>query len=122
LPFEVMLPAPGQGALGIQYRVGDTETPRLLKAIDHTPTRLAVTAERAFLAALGGGCSLPVGALACVDGDTIHLQGVIAAPDGSRVLRVSDSGTDAQPLGETLAQKSLVEGANDLLSPTAVVK
>ena len=122
LPFDVMLPAPGQGALGIQYRVGDTETPRLLKAIDHTPTRLAVTAERAFLAALGGGCSLPVGALACVDGDTIHLQGVIAAPDGSRVLRVSDSGTDAQPLGETLAQKSLVEGANDLLSPTAVVK
>ena len=122
LPFEVMLPAPGQGALGIQYRAGDTDTLQLLKAIDHTPTRLAVTAERAFLAALGGGCSLPVGALASVDGDTIQLQGVIAAADGSRVLRVSASGTDAQSLGETLAQESLAEGANDLLASTAVDK
>jgi hydroxymethylbilane synthase len=122
LPFEVMLPAPGQGALGIQYRAGDAETKQLLKAIDHTPTRLAVRAERAFLGALGGGCSLPVGALASVDGDTIQLQGVITAPDGSRVLRVSASGTDAQSLGETLAQKSLSEGAGDLLALAAVVK
>lgn len=122
LPFEVMLPAPGQGALGIQYRAGDAETKQLLKAIDHTSTRLAVTAERAFLGALGGGCSLPVGAFASVSGDTIHLQGVITAPDGSRVLRVSASGTDAQSLGETLAQKSLSEGAGDLLALSAVVK
>jgi hydroxymethylbilane synthase len=116
LPFDVMLPAPGQGALGIQYRAGDTETQQLLKAIDHTPTGLAVTAERAFLGALGGGCSLPVGAVASVDGDNIQLQGVIAATDGSHVLRVSASGTDAQSLGETLAQKSLAEGAGDLLA------
>jgi len=122
LPYEVMLPAPGQGALGIQYRAGDAETKQLLKAIDHTPTRQAVTAERAFLGALGGGCSLPVGALASVEGNTIQLQGVIAAPDGSRVLRVSASGTDAQSLGETLAQKSLAEGAGDLLALAAVVK
>jgi len=65
---------------------------------------------------------MPVGALASVDGDTIQLQGVIAAPDGSRVLRVSASGTDAQSLGETLAQNSLSKGANDLLTSTAVVK
>ena len=122
LPFDVMLPAPGQGALGIQYRAEDTETLQLLKALDHTITCMAVTAERAFLAALGGGCSMPVGALASVDGDTIQLQGVIAAPDGSRVLRVSASGTDAQSLGETLAQNSLSKGANDLLTSTAVVK
>jgi hydroxymethylbilane synthase len=122
LPFEMMMPAPGQGALGIQYRAGDAETQQFLKVIDHTPTRLAVTAERAFLGTLGGGCSLPVGAFACVDGDTIQLQGVISAPDGSRVLRVSDSGTDAQSLGETLAQKSLVKGASDLLALTVGVK
>ena len=122
LPFDVMLPAPGQGALGIQYRAGDAETQQYLKAIDHIPTRLAVTAERAFLGALGGGCSLPVGAFAIVDGDTIQLQGVIAAPDGSRVLRVSDSDTDAQSLGKTLAQKSLAEGAGDLLALTVGVK
>ena len=122
LPFDVMMPAPGQGALGIQYRAGDAETQHLLKAIDHTPTRLAVTAERAFLGALGGGCSLPVGAFASVDGDNIQLQGVIAATDGSRVLRFSASGTDAQSLGETLAQKSLAEGAGDLLALVAGVK
>jgi hydroxymethylbilane synthase len=119
MPFDVMLPAPGQGALGIQYRAADAEIQQLLKAIDHTPTSLAVTAERAFLSALGGGCSLPVGAFASVDGDTIQLQGVIAATDGSRVLQVSASGTDAQSLGETLAQKSLAEGAGDLLALAA---
>jgi hydroxymethylbilane synthase len=122
LSFDVMMPAPGQGALGIQYRAGDTQTQRFLKAIDHTSTRLAVTAERAFLAALGGGCSLPLGAYASVDGDTIQLQGVITAPDGSRVLRVSANGTDAQSLGEYLAQKSLAEGAGDLLALAALVK
>ena len=122
LPFEIMLPAPGQGALGIQCRADDADTPSLLKTIDHAPTRLAVSAERAFLAALGGGCSLPVGALASIDGDAIQLQGVVAAQDGSHVLRVSLSGDNPQRLGEQLAQQSLAEGAEDLITNTMVVK
>jgi hydroxymethylbilane synthase len=122
LPFEIMLPAPGQGALGIQCRAEDTGTLRILKAIDHAPTHLIVTAERAFLAALGGGCSLPVGALASIDEDTIQLQGVVAAQDGSRVLRVSAYGDDPQRLGKQLAQHALAEGADDLISDTTVFK
>ena len=118
LPYIVMLPAPGQGALGIQCRKGDAETRQRLKAIEHIPTRLAVTAERAFLAALGGGCSLPVGALATLKDKTIQLQGVVAAPDGSEVLRVKNSGTEAQTLGEDLAQKALNQGASELLRHT----
>lgn len=122
LPFEVMMPAPGQGALGIQYRAGDAETQQFLKAIDHTPTRLAVKAERAFLSAFGGGCSLPVGAYASVDGDSIQLEGVVTAPDGSRVLRASAAGAEAQSLGETLARKLITEGAGSLLNVAAGVK
>lgn len=122
LPFDIMLPAPGQGALGIQFREDDADTHQLLQAIDDSPTHLAVTAERAFLAALGGGCSLPVGALASMEEDVIRLQGVIAAPDGSHILRVSAAGDDAQALGESLAQKSLAAGARDLLPETAGMK
>ena len=120
LPFDIMLPAPGQGALGIQSRAGDADTLHHLQAIDDSPTRLAVTAERAFLAALGGGCSLPVGALASVEGETIRLQGVVAALDGSHILRVSGAGEDARSLGESLAQKVIAEGARDLLPETTV--
>jgi len=122
LPFEIMLPAPGQGALGIQCRAEDAVTLRILKVIDHAPTRLIVTAERAFLAALGGGCSLPVGALASIGGNTIQLQGVVAVQDGSRVLRVSASGDDPQQLGKQLAQQAMAQGAEDLITYTTVVK
>jgi len=115
LSIELMLPAPGQGALGIEYRADDERTLTLLTAIDHQPTHSAVTAERSFLAALGGGCSLPVGAFASLEGDLIRLQGVVAAPDGSRVLRVSAYGKDPQTLGKTLARKALADGANELL-------
>ena len=122
LPFEVMLPAPGQGALGIQSRAGDADTLKFLRAIDDVPTHLTVIAERAFLAALGGGCSLPVGALAYLEGESIQLQGVVAAPDGSCILRVSAAGEEARSLGKNLAQKALAEGASDLLRQAAAVK
>lgn len=116
LPIDIMLPAPGQGALGIQYRSDDVQTQELLSAINDHSASLAVTAERTFLSALGGGCSLPVGALASVDDDHIQLQGVVVDPDGSHVLRISDTGNDSHKLGETLAQKALVEGAGELLN------
>lgn len=115
LPLEQMLPAPGQGALGVQYRLTDGRTHELLAAVDHQPTHTAVTAERAFLAALGGGCSLPVGAYASIQGNDILLQGIVAAPDGSRILRVSAAGKDAHTLGKRLAAKAYADGAGELL-------
>lgn len=116
LPYEVMLPAPGQGALAVQCRAEDSETIAYLRALDHPPTNLAVTAERAFLAALGGGCSLPVGALATVNGGEIDLQGVIANLDGTRVVRLRATHTDPKDLGEELARQALSQGAGEVLS------
>jgi hydroxymethylbilane synthase len=111
LPLEIMLPAPGQGALAIQCQADDEQTQQLLIAIEDRDTRLAVSAERAFLSALGGGCSLPVGALAEVQEGEITLQGVIAAPDGSQKIKLSASGNDSLRLGMELAQRSLDQGA-----------
>jgi hydroxymethylbilane synthase len=114
LPFEVMLPAPGQGALAVQCRADDERTLALFQALDHAPTRLAVTAERAFLAALGGGCSLPVGAYATVSGTQISLQGALAAPDGSRSITLYGTGTVPEQVGCALAAQAINEGAAEL--------
>jgi hydroxymethylbilane synthase len=111
LSLEIMLPAPGQGALAVQCRAEDEQAQHVLQAVDHLDTRLAVSAERAFLSALGGGCSLPVGALAEVRGAEIRLHGAIAAPDGSRVLRLTASGSDPLLVGRDLAQQALDQGA-----------
>lgn len=117
LPFGVMLPAPGQGAVAVQCRVEDADTRRLLTEIHHPPTLAAVTAERAFLAGLGGGCSIPVGALATQSGDTLTVRGMVAAADGSRLIRVTHSGAaaNAAQLGAELAEMALVKGAADIL-------
>lgn len=117
LPPAVVLPAPGQGALAIQGRLDDPETSHYLQRLEHLPTRAAVTAERTFLAALGGGCSLPVGALADASNDQLNLQGLIASPDGRRVIRVNGSGSieQAQALGKQLAGEALAQGARELL-------
>ena len=115
LPYEIMLPAPGQGALAVQCRAGDNETLNYLRALEHPSTRLAVTAERAFLAALGGGCSLPVGALATVIEEVIELHGVIASPDGASIQRMHATHTDPKELGDELAQQALAQGAGELL-------
>lgn len=117
LPFDVMLPAPGQGAVAVQCRMDDGTIRRLLAEIHHEPTRRAVTAERAFLAGLGGGCSIPVGALATQNGDTLTVRGMVAAADGSRLIRVTHSGaaTAAAQLGAELAEMALAKGAADIL-------
>jgi len=116
LPLEVMLPAPGQGALAVQCRSGDEQTLNYLAAIDDSQTRQAVLAERVFLAALGGGCSLPVGAYAVVQDGQIHLQGAAAAVDGSRLVRVQASGQNPQAVGQQAAQMALAQGAGDFLN------
>lgn len=117
IPHNVVLPAPGQGALGVQGRVDDPDTDRYLKVLDHAETRAAVTAERAFLAGLGGGCSIPVGALATVSDGKLNLQAVVARPDGSQIIKVSADGSvdDAETIGNKLAKEALSQGAADLL-------
>jgi hydroxymethylbilane synthase len=117
IPSSTMLPAPGQGALGIQARADDPATSRYLQALDHAPTRAAVTAERAFLAGLGGGCSVPVGALGTVADGQLTLQALVATPDGRQVIRINgnDSLDAALALGQRLATEALGQGAGELL-------
>ena len=116
LPLEVMAPAPGQGGLAIQCRSDDEDTRKRLNAINHTTTQQSVSAERAFLAGLGGGCSLPVGAYAVVEGGAISLRAVAAAPDGSRLMRFAATGQNPLELGTQLAKQALAEGAGELLA------
>ena len=93
---EILPPAPGQGAIAIQVRSDDSQTLDLIGALDDRPTRIAVTAERAFLAASGGGCRAPIGALAEVRGDRLDLLGGFAATDGSTAKVVHRSGPVAR--------------------------
>jgi len=116
LPFELMLPAPGQGALAVQCRADDSTVRELLAAIDHAVTCAAVTAERAFLNALGGGCSAPVAAYAISSPKTpIFMTGLVASRDGRLFVRVSGEGADPFVLGAKLAREALAQGAEELL-------
>ena len=108
---SAVLPQVGQGALAVECRGGDAEVRAVLAAVEHPPSRMAVDAERAFLAQLGGGCDLPVGALAAVDAaGRIHLEGLLATYDGRIVLRRSLTGSDPAVLGAALAGE-LLDGA-----------
>lgn len=115
LPLSVMLPAPGQGALAVQCRADDDSTRRYLSAIHDTNAGACITAERAFLSALGGGCSLPVGAFAMMEGETIHMTAVVAGEDGRQVIRITDTGHDPRQLGLNVAQQAIDQGAKALL-------
>lgn len=110
-PIDV-LPQAGQGAIAVQCRADDEATCRLLATIDHETTHRAVVAERAVLAALGGSCTLPVGAWAEVDPATsrIQLHGLLASGDGRVVIRMSRFGDDPEALGAEVAHALLVEG------------
>lgn len=114
LPLELMLPAPGQGALAVQCRADDHTTLELLAALEHSPTRRAVSAERAFLQGLGGGCAVPVAAYA-ESGVEITMKGLVISPDGTRAIRVAGRGADAGQLGRDLAQEAIARGAREIL-------
>lgn len=116
LPLDVMLPAPGQGALALQCRAQDMETLGLLAAIHDPITFASVTAERAFLAGLGGGCSLPIGAFAQKNNGQIILTGGVISSDGKRAIRLSAVDKEPHELGERLAHFVLERGAADLLN------
>jgi len=109
LPFETMLPAPGQGALALQCRGDDAGTRELLAALDHAPTRAAVTAERAFLTALGGGCLSPVGAYASATAEVLTLQGIAWLGESPDPVSGIATGTFDAPeeLGRKLARQLL---------------
>lgn len=131
----LMLPAPAQGALAVECRADDRQMRELLSVLDHMPTRLAITAERAFLATLEAGCSAPVAALAVVaegeTGDEIYLRGAVISPDGSRDYRLSRSGgvpaggaaalAAAEEIGRSLANDLLDAGAGGILDASRLV-
>jgi hydroxymethylbilane synthase len=117
LPVEVMLPAVGQGALCVEIRAVDAWTSSLVASIDHRPTRQAALAERAFLRRLEGGCRVPIGAYATLDADQLRLRGLIARPDGTRLVRDEIHGlaSAATGLGVALAQRLLAAGGEEIL-------
>ena len=118
LPAAEMLPAVGQGALGIETRAGDEDTLATVGKLDHKFTRLACTAERAFLRSLGGGCQLPIAAYAVVREKRIRLDGLVADPQGRRIVRDRISGglDEAEQLGTELGERLLQQGARELLT------
>jgi hydroxymethylbilane synthase len=112
----VMLPQVGQGALAVECRTEDREVLDLLAAIDHPPSRRAVAAERAFLAQVGGGCDLPVGAYATVDASgTVRLTALIASLDGRVLVRTEDEGDDPEAVGEAVGRYLLDRSGGDFL-------
>ena len=115
---KVSLPANGQGAVGIECRIDDEVTKALLAPLEHSETRIRVNAERAMNRHLEGGCQVPIGAYALVDGDQVHLRGLVGAIDGSEILRDEISGhvDDAEKLGIELAKKLLAQGADKILA------
>ena len=117
LPVETSLPAIGQGALAIELRGDDAETGALVARLDHRDTRGAVTAERALLARLVGGCQVPIAAHARVDGDHVALDALVGSPDGKVVHRVRREGAaaDAEALGVSAAEELLALGAAKIL-------
>lgn len=117
LPFEVCLPAAGQGALGLECRSDDQALRELLRPLNHPDTRACVEAERAFLAALGGGCQVPVGVVGTVEGPQLRLQGLVARVDGQEWVRheVVGEKDQAEEKGVQLALLLLQKGAATIL-------
>jgi len=116
LPVEIMCPAAGQGALAIETHAGDREVIDALGFLNHAATRMETDCERALLQAMGGGCQVPIGANARLQGSELHLQAVIASPDGRSVLRESITASNAFSLGELTAEKLLRRGGAAILA------
>ena len=118
LSYDISLPAIGQGSLGIESRVGDEETAALLAPLNHPDSNVAVTAERAFLRRLEGGCQVPIAAFGQVEDGVLVMDGMIASLDGKRFLRLSRRGStdDPETLGRGLAEELLAMGGGEILS------
>mgnify|MGYP003513112626 FL=1 len=117
LPVHLSLPAIAQGALGIEARSDDTFVRELLSRFEHRPTRITVTAERALLHRLEGGCQVPISAHAALEGDRLTVDGLVASVDGRRVIRhqIQGPASEAQALGTKLAERLLADGGDVIL-------
>ena len=115
---EQSLPANGQGAVGIECRLDDDELLTLLAPLEHVPTRQRVLAERAMNRVLQGGCQVPIGAYAELEGDQLWLRGLVGSPDGRQILHAECRGAASEPeaLGQALADQLLAQGAARLLT------
>ncbi|HEY9900588.1 MAG TPA: hydroxymethylbilane synthase [Pantanalinema sp.] len=122
IPMGVCLPAVSQGAVAVELRADDAALAEIVARLDDASTRAAVVAERALLRTMQGGCQAPIGAHGRLFGDHLHLEGVVAAPDGSRLIRRTLEGPMAKPevLGETLGQELLELGGHELLAMRTV--
>lgn len=118
LPVSQSLPANGQGAVGIECRSDDAAVRALLAPLEHTATRQAVLAERAMNRALQGGCQVPIGAFAEIDGDQLYLRGLVGQLDGQQILQAEVRGAaiDGEALGQQLAGMLLAQGAGAILA------
>jgi hydroxymethylbilane synthase len=118
LPVEVSLPAIGQGALGLEGRRDDGFVREIVSALEHPPTREAVTAERSLLDRLEGGCQVPIAAHATLSGQRLRLDGLVASVDGKRLVRdcVEGPAADARALGTRLAEQLLRQGGESILN------
>jgi hydroxymethylbilane synthase len=114
---SVMCPAVGQGALAVETRDDGGDAFHIAKRLEHPPSRLAVTAERAVLAALGGGCQAPIGCHAYLDGETLIVVAAVVSPDGAQVVRRRIHGSIADPVsvGRALAEQILSAGGKEIL-------
>lgn len=121
LPLDVSLPAPGQGALGLEIREADRATAAVVAVLEDGASRIAVTAERAFLRRLGGSCNVPIAAYGTVRGDLLTLTGLVASLDGKALVRDTLTGAalEAEPLGTALAERLLAQGADRILRELA---
>jgi hydroxymethylbilane synthase len=117
IPVEIMCPAAGQGALGIEIREGDAATRQLLEFLNDSAARAATTCERALLNRLGGGCQVPIGAFAEKRDGKLHLEAIVADPDGSKLLRESRDGNlnDPEQLGNDVGDTLLSRGGDKIL-------
>ena len=116
LPTEVMCPAAGQGALAVEIHAGDSAMRQHTAFLDDPAARATTTCERALLSKLGGGCQVPIGALAELRGGRLHLDAIVARPDGTRLLREWGEGSEPIEVGEAVGEKLLRCGADAILT------
>jgi len=123
IPVEQSLPSVGQGAVGIECRVGDDEIESLILPLNHIDTNTRLSAERAMNNRLNGGCQVPIAGYAVLEGDQIYLRGLVGRPDGSEVVRGDIRGPreDAETLGKQLAEQLLGDGADVILREMGMI-
>ena len=117
LPTTVSLPAMGQGAIGIECRVDDEEVNQMLQVLHHEVTSICVKAERAMNARLNGGCQVPIGGFAQIEGEQLFMRGLVGSPDGALIYRAEKTGAIAQAeaIGVAIAEDLLNQGADKIL-------